>query len=117
MQRQPSVPQLAKQTFTGMCNRLQHGITQHSAASLDGVDGTEDFGQPLARLGITLQSDQIAVQQVESFGTLSQELLDDLFHPVSRCGHGFSSAAAHRRKTAWAPAKAPSLLQPSGARE
>src|SRR5208283_1755238 len=89
-----------------MGDRLQLRVTQHAAGSLDGMHSTEDFGQTLRGCGVTLQFDQFALHEIESFGTLRQKLSDDLFHAIGRGGHLPSpSSAGCRRNSARDPAK------------
>ena len=90
IQCQLLIPQSPQQAFAGMRQRLQLGITQHAAAALQGVNRPEDFCQLLASVGVMLQFHQMAVEQVESFGSFRQEFLDDFFHAIAGCGHRLS---------------------------
>src|SRR6185312_16374746 len=58
---------------------------QEAARALDRVDRAEDAGQPLARVGLLLEGDEVRVQLVEVLMTLDQELLDDVVQSVHSC--------------------------------
>ncbi len=46
----------------------------------DGVDGAKDGGQQLAAVRVALQGHEVAVELVQVFLTLDQELLEDFIH-------------------------------------
>ena len=131
-QLQLAVAEPGQHVLADVGDLLQAVERQEAAGALDRVDRPEDARQPLARVRLLLQGDEVRVQLVEVLVALDQELLDDVVQTVHRCcllshvcdrgqsarlGHRLaakttavlpligtrSADATHRRRTGWRP--------------
>src|SRR3569623_3708249 len=107
------VAQPAEQALGGVGDALQPRVTEEAAGPLDGVIGPTDARDRFARAWVLLQRDEVAVQPIEIFIALDQELFDDLFVLVIGRHSGpppFVTAAApgtRAARTGSPPAPAP----------
>ena len=85
IQRELAVTQLAEQIFADVRDRFEFCEAEKSAGALDRVDRAENAGKRGAIAGIFFEIDQLAVEEIEIFTALDQELADDVIaHAESR---------------------------------
>src|SRR3712207_2791956 len=80
-----AVTQPREHVLAAMRDLLQPVEGQEAAGALDRVDRPEDAGQPLPRVRVLLQGDQVGVELVEVLVALHQELFDDVVQTVHGC--------------------------------
>ena len=73
-----AVAQTCEQVFPYVRHLLQFVEGEKAAGALDGMDGTENSRQSSLVVRMFFQADQIAVETVQVFVTLRQELLDNV---------------------------------------
>jgi hypothetical protein len=85
IQRKFAVAELAEQVFADVRDGFEFCESEESTGALDRVNRTENAGERAAIAGIFFQVDQLAVEEVEIFAALDQELADDVIaHAESR---------------------------------
>jgi hypothetical protein len=84
IQRELAVAQLAEQIFADVRDGFEFCESQESAGALDGVDRAENTGERVAITRIFFQVDQLAIEKVEVFAALDQELADVV---IAHAGH------------------------------